>query len=172
MSAAVIRRFQNNRMGEPVAWIEALSPTNKPGGSGYDQYTRKRNGALRAGIIMVELDYVHETLPITSRIAPYPREGEFPYYVLVTVPRPVYEKGKTFLYGFRVDESMPVIYIPLLGKDYVELDCGATYNRTFAIFHHRVDYAQEPPRMHTYRAEDQQRIRARMAAVLEAQRQT
>ncbi|MFN8372054.1 MAG: DUF4058 family protein [Anaerolineae bacterium] len=148
-TAAVIRRYQNALMGDPVAWIEVLSETNLPKGSGFDQYTRKRNGALRSGIVMVEIDYLHECLPVSSRIAYYPDEGEYPYYALVTRPTPTWEAGKAYFYGFHVDEPILTwICIPLLNNDFVDLNLGEVYNQTYLyLFSHRVDYSKEPPRI-------------------------
>src|SRR5260221_4927566 len=43
--------------GKPVAWIELLSPSNKPGGTHYDEYEAKRFAAVRDGQTLVESGY-------------------------------------------------------------------------------------------------------------------
>jgi hypothetical protein len=49
--------------GEPVAWIELLSPSNKPGGQDASYYRDKRLKLLQSGVVFVELDYLHESSP-------------------------------------------------------------------------------------------------------------
>jgi hypothetical protein len=62
----------------------------------------------------------------------------------------------------------------LSGEQTITLDFGEVYNQSFAsfgIYGYQVDYEQEPVRFDTYRDDDQQRIRARMQAVLRAHQQ-
>jgi hypothetical protein len=76
------------------------------------------------------------------------------------------EDGNLFLYGFRVDEPIPTLRIPLWGSDVVELDFDIVYQHTFntnPVYGLRfVDYAQRPERFETYDDEDRQRIQAVM----------
>ena len=58
--------------------------------------------------------------------------------------QPSFAEGKTEFFGFRVDEPIPVIAIPLMGDEAVTVDLGAVYDFTFsedAVFGSRlVDY--------------------------------
>jgi hypothetical protein len=64
---------------------------------------------------------------------------------------------------------MPRVSIPLAGEDSITLNLGTVYNLTFARNRYyglvATDYAQLPARFETYTPADQERIRARMAAV-------
>jgi hypothetical protein len=129
----------------------------------------QRTGALLGSIVMVEIDYLHQTPPFIGRIPRYPAEGAYPYYILMTTPRPHLEEGHSYFYGFHIDQEIPIVPIPLLSEDVIKLDFGMIYNRTFLsanAFAYQVDYEQDPPRIETYSPDDQQRIRARMKAVL------
>lgn len=163
-------------LGKPITWIELLSPTNKPGGSGFLQYSEKRNLTLRSGIALVEIDYLHESRPVLSRLASYP-DGEpkaYPYIILVTNPRPSLQDGQSNVYGCGVDERLPLVDIPLSGDEQVTLDSRSVYNQSFsslASYSRRVDYERAPDRLDSYQPGDQERIRRRMAAVVRAYQQ-
>ncbi|MDX1992361.1 MAG: DUF4058 family protein [bacterium] len=156
--------------GVPVVRIELLSPTNKPPGDGYLQYREKRSAFVQDGFPLLEIDYLHETRTPLRRVPSYPdREPEsHPYLIAITDPRPTPEQGETRIYGFDVDQPIPVVELPLAGDDRLPFDFGAVYDRTFeslGYFGNRVDYAVEPEAMDRYSPSDQARIRARMAAV-------
>ena len=57
--------------GEPVAWIDLLSPSNKGGSLDARTYRDKRRPLLLNGVVLVELDYLHETPPTFWRLADY-----------------------------------------------------------------------------------------------------
>lgn len=172
--AVVVRELlADNKIGKAITWIELLSPTNKPHGSGFFQYRDKQAAVLRAGITFVEIDYLHQTPPVILRLPSYPdgEPGAFPYMIIVTNPRPSLMEGILNVYGINVDEALPVVEIPLAGEDAFPLDFGAAYNRTFSgasAYSVRVDYEQLPARFDTYNETDQARIQARMAAVAQA----
>jgi len=158
-------------LGILVTRIELLSPANKPPGSYYRQYLAKRDETLLAGINLVEIDYLHERRSPLAILPDYTRQEPhaYPYHILVSRPYPSLADGQTAIYGFRVDDPIPAIAIPLAGEDSVTLDLNAVYNHTFSsnlTYGLRiVDYEQPPPGFETYDAEDQQHIRSRMAAV-------
>jgi len=176
LTGVLIYQIRDEQEAKLITRIELLSPANKPPGSHYRQYLRKRNETLDSEINLVELDYLHETRFLSSLIPSYP-DGEpeaYPYVILVNQPRPTHGKERTLLYGFHVDEIMPAIDIPLAGEDQISVDFGATYNTTFSrnrYYGQHVDYEQLPPRFERYAPADQERIRARMA-VVQAQHQT
>jgi hypothetical protein len=172
LSAIVIRRTDNEDT-TPVTWIEVLSPTNKAQGTGAAQYEEKRIKVLQSGLVLVEIDYLHETLSPISKLPSYPdREpNAYPYTIAVTDPRPTLQTGTLRVYGFRVDEPIPTIPIPLaLGDKPVRINLDKVYQQSFegvSAFSYRVDYEQLPPAFETYDDTDQQRIRVRMQAVIE-----
>jgi len=151
--------------GRPITRIELLSPANKPGGSHHRQYSEKRLQALKSGLRMVEIDYLHES-PSIHRVLPSYRNGDadaYPYTILVTDPRPNLDKGNTFVYGAAIDKSLPIVEIPLAGADIVLVDFGSIYNRTFeatSYLQDLVDYAQDPVNFDRYTPADQAKIHA------------
>jgi hypothetical protein len=165
--------YEQRSNGEllPVTRIELLSPANKPGGSHFRQYHEKRREALVAGMNLIELDYLHETRPVIALIPSYPDDepDSYPYTISVTNPHPDVKSGKTDVYGFAIDSPIPVIDIPLAGKDFVTVDFGEAYSRTFSSFRYYgtilVDYEQLPANFESYSEADQQRIRERMKLV-------
>ncbi len=155
----------------PVTRVELLSPANKPGGSHFRSYIEKRMETLAAGINLIEMDYLHETRPILPVIPSYidREENAHPYTICVSNPHPNLEAGKTAVYGFGIDMSIPIIDIPLAGEDFVTVDFGAAYNVTFASNRYyglfAVDYEQFPVNFDSYTEADQQRIRERMKII-------
>jgi hypothetical protein len=171
LRAIIIREVnEQGELGKPITWIELLSPTNKPPNTGYRQYREKRNATIQSGIALIEIDYLHETRSPIQRPPSYPHHeaGAFPYAIVVTNPRPSLEAGFMQVYGFRVDDPIPTISIPLSSEDALTLDMNAVYQRTFsslASFSQRVDYEQLPVNFTSYDDQDQQRIKSRMEAV-------
>jgi len=167
--------------GEPVAWIELLSPSNKPGGQDAAYYRNKRYKILRTGVVFVELDYLHESASTFDGIARYPANGEshqpehtaHPYRIMVVDPRPALLEGLVYPAAFDVDTRIPTVKIPLNGDDVLDFDFNAPYQRTYEeLFYgiELVDYSQLPANFSHYSPDDQTRILARMLAVLEAAR--
>jgi hypothetical protein len=162
---------QDSLLGTPVTRIELLSPANKPPGSYARDYALKRTHTLQAGIRLVEIDYFHQRRSPAAAVPSYPdrQPGAYPYLILISDPLPTVENGLTYLYGFRVDEPIVPLRIPLMGTDTVTLDFGAVYNHTFVsnpVYGLRfVDYSLLPEDFESYHPDDQARIRALMAAV-------
>jgi hypothetical protein len=162
--------------GEAVAWIELLSPTNK--GDSRDAYTyfAKRQLALEGGKVFVELDYLHESPPTFERLPNYSihKPDAYPYRITILDPRPDHRDTRVYLKEFFVDESIPVMAIPLNDGDYIEFDFGDAYRKTFEEMLYGmeewVDYGQLPLNFDRYSEADQARIVNRMLAVLKAAR--
>jgi hypothetical protein len=172
ISAVVIHRAGDDPwFGPVVTRIELLSPTNKPGSTGYLAYRRGRNEALRSGVSLVELDYLHETPPPLRKVPVYPHEPHsHAYRIFINDPRPSIAHGRVMAYGFDVDGAFPLIYIPLAGEETLPFDFGKVYQHTFergcwGIYGDVVDYERYPVRFETYSAADQKRVTARMAQV-------
>jgi hypothetical protein len=167
--------------GQPIAWLEILSRSNKPGGRDAQTYRTKRRVLLDRGLVLIEIDYLHESSPTLSQIPNYrtrgrkqqAEPGSHPYRILVLDPRPRFDKGKVYTYQFDVDELLPLVTIPLRGEDKLTVDFGAPYHKTLAeaLFAYEwVDYRQFPMNFDRYSAADQARVATRMLAVLEAER--
>jgi len=165
--------------GQPIAWIELLSPSNKPGGRDAATYRDKRRTLLERGLILVEIDYLHESSPTFQGIPDYrtratrwkAEAGAYAYRIVVVDPRPQLNKGKIKVYQFGVDTRLPAVTIPLQGNDTIDFDFGFPYHEAvqmelFTV--EFVDYSQLPQHFDRYSQDDQQRIAARMIAVLEA----
>jgi Protein of unknown function (DUF4058) len=159
-------------LGEPVAWVELLSPSNKGGGLDARVYRDKRTERLHNGLVFVEIDYLHETPPAFWRLEDY-TQGEpdsHAYRILIFDPRPAIENGTVQLGEFDVDAPIPIMTIPLNAGDSVNFDFGVVYQKTFAesFYGDSVDYRELPQNFERYSKNDQARIARRMAAVLEA----
>jgi hypothetical protein len=169
----VIRPVDEARhVGDPITWIELLSPTSKPPNHGFFLYHGKRNDALRARLALIEIDYLHETPSPIAHLRDYPAgdADAYPYSAVITNPRPSLDEGPMYIYGVRVDEPLPTIPIPLLGDEIVPLDLDAVYQRTFhrlRSFWDAPDYGEPPARLESYQPVDRARIEARMAAIRE-----
>ena len=139
----------------PVTRIEVLSPANKPGGSHYHSYFQKRSETLRAGLRLIEIDYLHQSRPVIRSIRSYPDRDEnaFPYSIVVSDPRPSFEQGQSAFYGFRVNQHIEPIEIPLASEDSIGFDFGRVYDQFFESSRfcgEIVDYEQLPLRFETY----------------------
>ncbi len=164
--------------GTPIAWLELLSPSNKPGGRDAQDYIDKRLAVLESGIVFVELDYLHESAPTLPGLPSYrPRRGEPPaaaaraYRIVAIDPRPSLRDGTIRANQFDVDAAIPTMSIPLSGTDALPFDFGLPYRKTFEETLYGlqlVDYIELPQHFDRYNAADQRRIALRMLAVQEA----
>jgi hypothetical protein len=159
---------EDSSMGKPVTRIELLSPANKPSGSHFAQYKRKRLETLKSGLNLVELDYLHETPPIYLHFPSYTlhETGSHPYWVIVSQPHPTFEQGIANVYGFGVHDPLPRIKLPLAADEHITFDLGEAYHSTIQRIRRFQDIIQEqalPPRFETYSPKDQAYIKQRMA---------
>jgi len=169
---AILEVDADGQIGEPITWIELLSPANKPPYSGARQYREKRNATIRREIALIEIDYLHETrLPIL-RLPAYPDdEKSYSYSITVTNPRSSLAEGRMDIYGFYVEDVMPEITIPLAQTQRIIFNVAHVYERTFSslgAFSYRVDYAEPPINLDRYSKADQARIEQRMTAIADA----
>lgn len=164
--AVTIRRSINQ--DAPLAWIELLSPSNKPEGAHAAKYEHKRNGLIASGVVFVEIDYLHETPPTIERLPNYRYGGPdaHPYRIIVVSP----PENRVPVYEFDVETPIPVVDIPLNAGQIFSFDFGLPYEKTFeeSFLGDRVDYAELPVSFQRYREADQLRIVRRMLTVLEA----
>ena len=173
--------------GQPVAWLELLSPANKGKSADAAKYIEKRRTILESGIVFVEIDYLHETPPTFARLPVYnateanghsthrvgPGQQAHPYRIVVLDPRPALTSGKIYLEEFDVDQAIPIMPIPLTGDDVLRFDFGLPYRKTFEEELYGlefVNYRELPQRFQKYQEADQMRIAVRMLALLEAAR--
>jgi len=167
-----------NPSGKPVVWLELLSPTNKPRSSAFHEYQKKRLEIVLAGIVFVEVDFLHQTPPAMNRIPSYPDKdpGSAPYRITIIDPRPAVETAEGRSRLFRVADKMPAMDIPLNDGDMLKFDFGVPYQKTFeeAVYGTEIDYSELPVNFDTYNMADQAYITHRMteiAALPEAQSQ-
>lgn len=161
---------ETGERGEAVAWIELLSPTNKPGGRHYEAYHNKREDILDSGLVYLELDYIHESLPTVSKIPLYPQDmNAKAYRILVFDPRPSFNEGTLTYYPFGPDEAISDVKIPLLGNDFINFDFNVPYQKTYSEMLYgieRVDYSQLPPNFETYSESDRAYILSHCLALM------
>ncbi|MBC7869495.1 MAG: DUF4058 family protein [Chitinophagaceae bacterium] len=100
--------YKKPQQGDPVVWVELLSPSNKPPHPDFKTYREKRQRVLESGIVFVEMDYLHESPPTIRGVANYAaHEGEaYPYRITVIAPRPDVYQGEGRIRQF--DISMPI----------------------------------------------------------------
>lgn len=147
----------------PIVIIEMVSPANKRGGSGSEAYLEKRYLLTRAGIVLVEVDLLHESLSVIDGLPEYPHDpSSLPYYIAVT---DTLRQKKTGLYRFGINQPIPSINIPLLNDEMTTCDFDSVYQQTFeeGFFDALLDYTKEPLNMTLYSKADQQKIREVMA---------
>jgi hypothetical protein len=175
MSAVVIYQApEHKRLGKPVARMELLSPSNMPGHENYRTYSINRKEALYSGVPLIEIDFLHERKSPILSLPVYPYEKKaYPYSIGVSDPRTSQDQGPVMVYGFKVDESITCVDIPLEEQDVLAFDFGDPYQRTFetGYWGQFVDYEPMPPRFDTYHEDDQERIRVRMEVVRRANAQ-
>ncbi len=171
LKAVVIYKTEDHSLyGRPVARVELLSPTNKLPSAGASTYIQSRMQALKSGLPLVEIDYLHHQRSTIREIPRYPDgPNANAYSIVVHDPRPSIFDGVTNLFLFGVDEPIPSIIIPLATGDVTgAVNFDATYNNSFFEadeLHSFVDYSRDPVDFATYSAADQQRIRNRMQIV-------
>jgi hypothetical protein len=171
-AVAIYERDADEEAGEPIAWVELLSPSNKGLSKDAVLYQTKREALLRGGMVFVELDYLSETSPTFERLPDYTQQhpGATAYRLLVLDPRPELRRGLAYLYFLGVDASVPPVTIPLSAGDKIVFDFGAAYRKTFeeGLYGYDLDYRQLPLNFERYSPADQTRIACRMVAILKA----
>lgn len=161
-TALAIRAIEQGQ-SRLITRLELLSPTNKPPGEGFIQYREKRASTLHQQTPLVEIDYLHQLPPAVRGVPSYVhgQANAYPYTITVTDPRPTLQEGMTAVYGWHVNDPLPLITVPLAADETLVFDMDAVYQRTFnslRSFRNRADYDQTPPALLTYAETDRQRI--------------
>jgi hypothetical protein len=144
-----------------VLRLELLSPTNKRQAGAY---LLARQRFLRLGIHCVDLDFLHQQPPLFADLPPYPQEGSYPYWIVVSDASP--PQGWTRFYAWGLDEALPSLYLPLRDGQGVVVNFDSAYQAHFATerrAHSLLDYAAPPLNMQAYSPADQAKILALMA---------
>lgn len=152
-----------------VTAIELFSPTNKVDRRGRQQYERKREEYLSAGVSLVEIDLLRSGPHLVA--APpeiIPPEVRKTYKVCV-VRRPEDElsvdEAAFELYGANLDEPLPPIFVPLRPTDAdVTLDLQTALDAAFRQGKYidlRYDREPEPP----FTDDEQRVVRQRLGAL-------
>lgn len=162
---------------QPVAWIELLSPANKPGSSYYPRYLEKRESLLEGrNMIFVEIDYLNRTAPAIYHYPDYTRQehGATPYRISIIDPRrlePEQNLGdvQAVILGFGVDQPIPTMPIALYGTDVLSLDAQHAYNKTYEENFYGEElpvlYDEVPATLHDYLAQDQDSLMKRLIMI-------
>ena len=173
--SSIVIRERESSSAEPVAWIELLSQSNKGDTKDAKTYYGKRWALLENGIVFVELDYLHETPATFENIPDYTRKDDDaqPYRIMVLDSRLDFRHGPVELEEFGVDIAPIPMTIPLNGTDKVNIDFGTIYQTTFEEARYGyspdLDYHQLPLHFDSYTRPDQERIVARMLAIIQAE---
>ena len=149
----VVNRFSDpdrrleiaSRDGRVITAIEFLSPWNKVGSRGREQYLRKQEDYIAAGINLVEIDLVKQGTPLfppeveqldPSRLAPY----------MICVYREI-RPDQVEIYRAPLQERLPNIPIPLRsGERDVPLQLQSLIDDCYRDGrYHRADYSKPPP---------------------------
>jgi hypothetical protein len=171
MVGIVVYRQEMGRLpGRPVTRIELLSPANKPPSDGYRQYSSKRQQTLESGVVLIEVDYLHQTPSANPLIPDYSKRqpGAFPYNITIDIPQPTPSDGKVEHYGMGVDEALLTLSVPLLDADFAPLDFQEAYTRTIesgSFFDFAIDYDADPVNFDRYREDDQVKIGALLETI-------
>jgi hypothetical protein len=135
-----LREVGTNRV---ITVIEILSPKNKRGGKGREEYENKRQEVLRSASHLVEIDLLRagKPMPITGGTST-------DYRILVSRGN---RRPRAQLYAFTVREEIPPFLLPLQPGDaevYVELQALFAEIYDQAGFDLSLDYTQAPvPRL-------------------------
>ncbi len=165
-NAIMIYRVVDHKIyGSPVTQIEILSPSNKAG-DGKEQYQNKRIAAIRSGLVLVEIDLLHESRSVVRGVPRYPKmSGSTAFSITVNNPHPSLDQGVSTTYGFGVDEPLPIIPVPLGSVSSIDLDFDAIYQDIYSsmnAYRLLVDLTQPPLNLHRYSPADQDSIQAVM----------
>jgi hypothetical protein len=143
-----IHELRNGR-DRLVATIEVVSPANKtPSHPGYDKYRDKQREVLASQAHLIEIDLLRKGAHVTAvpRALARTKAGPFDYHVSIhRFDRP----GDFFVYPIRLEQSLPVISIPLLpGDPEVLLDVQAAFNMAYDAgpYQKRIRYGEDPIR--------------------------
>jgi hypothetical protein len=150
-----IRDRRNNLL---VTAIEILSPVNKRK-PGLQPYIEKRERLHEAGVHLLEIDlirrgqrpFVHPYLPKSHYLVSLMRAGE----------------GSTDLWAFNVQDSLPVVPVPLKAPDTdAVLDLGKALDLIYdrSLYHSAIDYEEAPPPP-AFGKEEEKWIREKVKAV-------
>jgi hypothetical protein len=124
-----------------VTVIEVLSPTNKIRGSrGRASFMAKRHDIMNSEVHWVEIDLLRAGVPSVTDPPLRPSD----YRVLVSRGD---QRTQTRYWPIGVRQALPVIAVPLRGKDpEVPLDLGAVFRTVYdrAAYDVSVDYRKEP----------------------------
>lgn len=172
-----IYKFEPNKNKIPVAWIELLSPSNKKGGRHYADYIVKRATLLKTqAFCFVEIDYLHESPPTVAELPDYTKNQpeSMPYRVSIVDSRNGLDNMLAYSQEFAVEETIPIIQIPLHANDVLAFELDKAYDATYqrvlygVSLETSVNYRELPPNFKKYQRTDQQKIIKRMLTVIDA----
>lgn len=162
MPAVIVRKVDDpSHISKPLVRIELLAPSNKRGGVNYAVYRGKRLETIYAGLVLVEIDYQHETLSPINGLPKYPHmSSASAYYIAITDPRPSMQDGYVTVYGFKVNEAIPAVPFKLDTGRVMIFDINSIYQATYTEgkWGDIVEHGREPVRFDSYSTQDRHRI--------------
>lgn len=128
--------------GRVITAIEIISPWNKIGSRGRENYTRKQNAYLASGINLVEIDLVRRGRYILGADLEESLLDGVPYWICV-FRREVADQFE--VYRVPIQEQLPNIPIPLrLGERDAILQLQLLINDCYRDGRYRFDYQSDP----------------------------
>lgn len=147
----------------PLVVIEMLSPSNKMAHGKVD-YLQKRKEFLQNNLVVLEIDLLHASPSPIEKMPIYPYHDEAtPYYIALS--NPSLENPHTAVYRFGINQPLPKIKIPLSDGESVLCDFDAIFFK--GRYGNKVNYADAPMHMETYRQADQMTILSHLAKMRE-----
>ena len=131
--------------GRVITTIEVVSPSNKAGGKGREQYLERRQAAMAAGVHVVEIDLLRAGRPLTLA-APdiVPRTARSPYHAVVSRAT---RRQRFEYYSMPLRQPLPSIGIPLRASDDdVVVSLQPLLDRAYMMgrYADEIDYAHPP----------------------------
>jgi hypothetical protein len=123
-----------------ITVIEVLSPANKQG-EGRMKYEEKRQNILASGSHLVEIDLLRR-----SRSMAFTSNANPTHYRILVSRRQ--DRPRADLYGFNLQDSIPIFPIPLVGDDSEPvIDLKPLLDTLYDLgrWNLQIDYAQTPP---------------------------
>jgi hypothetical protein len=136
-------QIQRRGGGEVVTFIDFLTPANKMGGVGQQQYLAKQDEVLRSDASLVEIDLVR----VGNSVVAFPAPGVPPKYRTdyVACISPGWKRNRREIYAMPLRQRLPALPIPLRqNESRVTLDLQALIERAYqAGRYDDIDYAAE-----------------------------
>ncbi len=137
-----------HRAGEVITAIEVLSPANKTGGEGYEQYRRKQNEVLQSRAHLVEIDLLSIGMFVVACGYLGARPVALPPSRYVICVSRATDRSRVEAYPLKLQEPLPAFRIPLKAPDPdVVLNLQAVFEKCYENggYEDLINYKNAPP---------------------------